>query len=142
MTGKTETLEPEHGLLLPNLRRHIEHLEAELHIAQSLTPRQQAIVLEDDRNLAPEGLELAERIPALHEHTSIGGLAETCDHVEHGRLAATRLAEDRDDITARNIERELIDSAEDLAIARIAEHLRHAVEVDLNGFHNGAVDHR
>src|SRR5262249_36627768 len=130
VAGQPEPGEPQLRDLVALLARNVEHVEAELDIADRGAPRQQPVVLEHDRDLAAKPVELAEWVAALHPHAARTRRAQTGDHVEDGGLAAAGLAQDGDELTGGNLEAEIVDGAKSAGAVGAAESLRHVRELD------------
>ena len=62
------------------------------HVLQHAHVRKQAVGLENGRNRPPLGRERGDVLP-VEEHSAAVGLEKAADHVERGRLAAARRAE-------------------------------------------------
>ena len=59
-----------------------QHFEPKLDIGDGAAPRQQAVILEDNRDAPAKAVEFAEWIAALHKHAPGTGFSKAGDHVE------------------------------------------------------------
>ena len=131
VAGKAEAREPELRHVAALGRGLVQHLQPKLDIADRGAPRQQPVVLEHDRDLAAQIVEIPEWIEPLHAHRAFGRLHQPGDEIEGRGLAASGLAEQRNHLAARDIEAEPVDRAERLgAIVLRRKPLRHPIEMN------------
>jgi hypothetical protein len=125
-----ESLEPAARHRLRLLGVGVEDLEAEQHVGERRAPRHQAVALEHDADLAAKELEVAKRIVPAHGDLAGGGLDQPGDQIEHGGFAAAGLAEHRDDLARRDLERQPVHCQQVATAVGAAEHLAHVAKAD------------
>src|SRR5690348_13695611 len=130
VAGEAELGEPGACRREPLLARDLVELEAERDVVERAAPGHQAVVLEDDADLAAEPVELDERVVTLHPHAAGGRPQQAGDQVERRRLATAGLAEDRDELAASDREAQVTHRLEAFAVGP-RERLAHVVEDDL-----------
>src|SRR5215211_3135835 len=134
MSGKPEPSEPPAGHRLRALGFGIENFQSEHDIVERGARRHQPVVLEDDADLAAEERELAKRVVADHLDGAGARRDQSGNEIEHGRLAAAGLAQDCDDLSARDGERQAVNRQEVAAPVGAAERLADLVQADRRAF--------
>jgi len=82
------------------VERQAAHFELDFDIALHRAPGHQRIVLEHDADI---GLRPVDRLP-IDENVTLAALKKASHHQHHGRLAAARRAQKRDELTRLNVE--------------------------------------
>ena len=99
---EAEPREPGAAISSALLARYLVELEPERHVIERAAPWHQPVMLEDDADLAAKPLEVGERIVVLDSHAPGRRPQQTRDQVKGCRLAAAGLAEDRNELSARD----------------------------------------
>jgi light-independent protochlorophyllide reductase subunit B len=88
--------------------RHARHLQPETHVLRHRQVGEQRIGLEHHADLALVGTQAGNLAPVDADRPGIGPL-EPRDHAQHGRLAAARGAQQRDELALLDPEGEILD---------------------------------
>src|SRR5262249_33571924 len=115
---------------LSMVRIGVEDLQAQPHVVECSAPGHQAVVLEYDADLASEEVEFQERIAPDHFHLAGTCLDQSGHNVEHRGLATPGFAEDSDDLTFGDFERQSVDSYKIAAPVRTLERLADVLEAN------------
>src|SRR5262249_41898466 len=105
VAGKAEPFEPRPRSILGLLRVRIKDLQPEPHVVERTAPGHQAVVLENDANLAAKEFEFPERIAPDHFHLAGTWFDQPANNVEHRGLAAAGLAKNGDYLALGDLER-------------------------------------
>src|SRR5215470_10406013 len=130
VAGKAEPLEPRPRGVLSMLWIGVEDLQAQPDVVECSAPRHQAVVLEHDADLAAEEVEFPERIAPDYFHLAGTCLDQSGHNVEHRGLATPGFAEDSDDLTFGDFERQSVDSYKIAAPVRTLERLADVLEAN------------
>src|SRR5262249_36211619 len=103
--------------------RHADEFKGKACVVECRTPGQQAILLEDCRNAATEGVKIGMRTLIADMDGAFGRGLEPDHQVEKRGFAAACLPDDRHDLARRNGEIEPLDRNDRLSGGRLAEDL-------------------
>src|SRR6266542_1281071 len=140
--GELRGIAPAHAAQLDELKgardaavhvgtRHAAHLEAERNVARDAEVRKERVVLEHHAKAAPLRRHSRD-VASVELDRSLVGLEQPGDAVERGRLAASRGAEEADELASGHLEIEPVDRR------RVRERLRQVADteaLELRGCH-------